>query len=96
MAKINTEYIHFILEQFEKTFEEKLYDVYVGHKKTSDDDKDVKIYTAKPEEWEQVIDTLLEKGVNLEEYELCSKIQGLKPKVLEEAKKRLEQKENID
>ena len=87
--KVDKEYINFILEQFEITFDEELYDVYVGFK--NDDDKS-KYYSAKPQDWETVIDTLLEKGIKLEEYELCSKIKSIKPKILEEAKKRLEYK----
>ena len=92
MAKINSKYISTVIEQFERTFEKKLYDVYIGYRKNTTND-DVTYYTAKPEEWEEVIDKLLEKGIVLEEFELCSKIQDLKPKILDEAKIRLESKE---
>ena len=90
MKKIDGNYINFILDQFEETFKSDYYDVFVGYKECKDGD--CKYYSAKPEDWEQVIDTLLEKGIKLEEYELCNKIKNIKPKVLKEAEIRLEHK----
>jgi uncharacterized CHY-type Zn-finger protein len=92
--KINSEYITFVIDQFNKTINQSFYSVYVGHKEY--DNGDIKYYSAKPEDWEHVIDKLFEKSISLEEYELSSKIKELKPVILSESNKRLSNKQDYE